>query len=175
MSLRLRSPFRLTRSALALGLAVSSFSPSAHAAPARPVYTIAVGVNTVADELKREDGALSTLRYADDDALKIYQYIGRAGRRAFLLSVLDPDTQRRFPGAAQHAKTPSLAELERTVDAVVRAMARDRAAGEEPELVFFFSGHGVRDEIGGASLSLLDGALTRSWLYERLLSRVPAR
>ncbi|HEX6277092.1 MAG TPA: caspase family protein, partial [Polyangiaceae bacterium] len=138
-------------------------------------YTIAVGVNTVADELKRNNGALSTLRYADDDALKIYRFIGQAGRRAFLLSVLDPDTQRRFPGAAQHAKTPSLAELERTVDAVVRAMARDRTAGEEPELVFFFSGHGVRDDTGGASLSLLDGALTRSWLYERLLSRVPAR
>ena len=175
MSLLLRSSFRLTPSALALGLAMSSLSPSAHAAPARPVYTIAVGVNTVADELKRQGSALSTLRYADDDALKIYHYVGRAGRRAFLLSVLDPDTQRRFPGAAQHAKPPSLAELERTVDAVVRAMARDRAAGEEPELVFFFSGHGVRDEIGGASLSLLDGALTRSWLYERLLSRVPAR
>jgi hypothetical protein len=175
MSLRLHSPFRLTRSVLALALAVFSFSPSAHAAPTRPVYTIAVGVNTVADELKRENDALSTLRYADDDALKIYHYVGQASRGAFLLSVLDPDTQRRFPDAARRAKTPSLAELERTVDAVIRAMARDRAGGEEPELVFFFSGHGVRDESGSASLSLLDRALTRAWLYERLLSRVPAR
>jgi hypothetical protein len=33
----------------------------------------------------------------------------------------------------------------------------------------------VRDESGGAALSLLDGGLTRAWLYERLLARVPAR
>jgi hypothetical protein len=76
---------------------------------------------------------------------------------------------------ARRATAPSLAELERVVETVAAAMVRDRAAGEEPELVFFYSGHGVRDENGGASLSLLDGALTRKWLYERLLSRVPAR
>jgi hypothetical protein len=54
-------------------------------------------------------------------------------------------------------------------------MARDRERGEEPELVFFFSGHGVKDGTGAASLSLLDGALTRTWLYDRLLAAVPAR
>jgi hypothetical protein len=58
---------------------------------------------------------------------------------------------------------------------VAQAISRDRAAGEEPELVFFFSGHGVRDESGSAALSLLDGALTRTWLYEQLLGRVSAR
>jgi hypothetical protein len=101
--------------------------------------------------------------------------IQSASRRAFLLSVLDADTQQRVPEAARLAALPTLAELERTVDIVARAMVADRAAGQEPELVFFFSGHGLRDEHGEAALSVLDGGLTRSWLYERLLARVPAR
>jgi hypothetical protein len=145
------------------------------APPERPLYTIAVGHNAVADVLKRSGDGLVTLRYADDDALKFYSLMERASRRAFLLSVLDADTQRRFPEVARRAAPPSIVELERVVTLVSESMRRDRALGAEPELVFFFSGHGVRDESGNASLSLLDGALTRAWLYERLFARVPAR
>jgi hypothetical protein len=141
----------------------------------RPVYTIAVGYNAVADVLKRNASGLTTLRYADDDALRFYSLMQHASRHAFLLTVADADTQRRFPDVARRAVAPSLGELERAVGLVARAVAQDQAAGEEPEVVFFFSGHGVRDESGSASLSLLDGALTRSWLYEKLLARVPAR
>jgi hypothetical protein len=149
-------------------------SPAA-AAKKRVVYTIAVGHNAVADVLKRDAAGLSTLRYADDDALRFYALLQSASRRAFLLTVADADTQRRFPAVARRARAPSVAELDRTVALVADEMARARAAGEEPELVFFFSGHGVRDANGAAALSLLDGALTRAWLYEKVLARVPAR
>jgi hypothetical protein len=147
----------------------------ARATTKRVVFTIAIGHNAVADVLKRDGAGLSTLRYADDDALRFHALMQRASRRAILLTVADADTQRRFPELARLARPPSLAELDRTVELVVADMNRARAAGEEPELVFFFSGHGVRDANGAAALSLLDGALTRAWLYEKLLQRVPAR
>ncbi|HEX6767578.1 MAG TPA: caspase family protein [Polyangiaceae bacterium] len=147
----------------------------AESAPSRPVYTIAVGHNAVADVLRRDAAGLVTLRYADDDALRFFALLQNASRYAFLLTVADADTQRRFPEVTRRALAPTLAELDRVVELVARAVVQDRAAGDEPEVVFFFSGHGVRDESGNASLSLLDGALTRTWLYERFLARIPAR
>jgi hypothetical protein len=157
-------------------LAVLLAAARVESAPSRrPVYTIAVGHNSVAEVLRPNAAGLTTLRYADDDAVRFYNLMQHASRRAFLLTVADADSQRRFPEAARRALAPSLTELDRVVEVVAQAISRDRSAGEEPELVFFFSGHGVRDEGGNAALSLLDGALTRTWLYERLLGRVSAR
>ena len=167
-----RLPLAVLLSCLSVALLHGSH---AEAANKRAVYTIAVGHNAIADVLKRDAAGLSTLRYADDDALRFYALMQRASRRAFLLTVADADTQRRFPEVARRALPPSVRELDRTVELVIGDMARARAAGEESELVFFFSGHGVRDASGSAALSLLDGALTRAWLYERVLARVPAR
>src|SRR5687768_742358 len=157
-------------------LALWLVAARAESAPSRrPVYTIAVGHNSVAEVLRPNAAGLTTLRYADDDALRFYNLMQHASRRAFLLTVADADSQRRFPEATRRALAPSLSELDRVVALVAQAISRDRSAGEEPELVFFFSGHGVRDESGNAALSLLDGALTRTWLYEQLLARVSAR
>lgn len=149
--------------------------PALACAAPGPVYSIVIGQNSIAPSLQGDARGLVTLRYADDDAFKFFSLMEHASRRAFLLSVPDADTQRRFPQLIARAASPTLAELERVVAAVVRAMTDDRAKGEEPELVFFFSGHGLKDEHGGASLSLLDAALTRAWLYERLLAAIPAR
>ena len=145
------------------------------APPRRPLYTIAVGHNRVAEVLRPNAAGLTTLRYADDDAIRLFNLMQHASRRAYLLAIADADSQQRFPEAARVALAPSLAELDRVVTLVSQAISRDRSVGEEPELIFFFSGHGVLDENGSAALSLVDGALTRSWLYERLLARVPAR
>jgi hypothetical protein len=161
---------------LLCALVLVLLAPRAEAGPPRrPVYTIAVGNNAVAEVLRPSARGLATLRYADDDALRFYNLMQHASRRAFLLTIADAETQRRFPEAARSALAPSLAELERVVEHVARAISHDRSIGDEPEFVFFFSGHGVRGESGGAALSLLDGGLTRAWLYERLLGRVPAR
>lgn len=151
-----------------------SLSRSSLAAP-RPVYTVVVGHNAIAPALQAQARGLVTLRYADDDALKFFALMEQASRQAFLLAVPDADTQRRFPALSGRASPPTLAELERVVTVVAGAIARDRERGEEPELLFFFSGHGVKDATGAASLSLVDGALTRTWLYDRLLAAVPAR
>lgn len=149
--------------------------PSGAFAASRPVYTIVLGHNGIAPALQAEARGLVTLRYADDDALKFFALMEPASRQAFLLAVPDSDTQRRFPALSGRASPPALAELDRVVSLVASAIARDRERGEKPELVFFFSGHGLKDATGAASLSLLDGALTRTWLYDRLLAGVPAR
>jgi hypothetical protein len=159
---------------LVLAIFAAALPARAHAAPG-PVYSIVIGENAVAPALQAQARGLVTLRYADDDAFKVFSLLEHGSRQAFLLAVPDADTQRRFPQLHGRAVPPTLAELERVVAAVASAIAGDRARGEEPELVFFFSGHGVRDEHGSASLSLRDGALTRAWLYERLLATVPAR
>jgi hypothetical protein len=157
----------LLSAALAL-IAAGLIASSARAGEAaRPVYTISIGQNAVAEALKPQASGLVTLRYADDDALRFYSLMEGVSRRAFLLSVLDADTQRRFPDFARRAAPPTLAELERVLALVAAGMERDRAAGEEPELVFFFSGHGLQDESGRAVLSLLDAPLTRHWLHEK--------
>ena len=155
-------------------VALAGFSGPASAA-ARPVYTIVVGHNAVAPALQAQARGLVTLRYADDDALKFFALMEQGSRQAFLLAVPDADTQRRFPTLSGRALPPTMAALDRVVALLSEAIVRDRERGAEPELVFFFSGHGVKDATGAASLSLLDGALTRTWLYDRLLAAVPAR
>ncbi|HEY3500209.1 MAG TPA: caspase family protein [Polyangiaceae bacterium] len=144
-------------------------------APERVLYTIAVGQNEAPAEFASQDGGLSKLRYADDDAVQLYSLLRPTSKQAFLLTVPDAETQARIPGAARAAVAPTLAALERTVERVNEAMLQDRAAGREPVLVFFFSGHGVRQTNGAAALALFDGTLTRDWLYAKVLSRLRAR
>ena len=159
-------------------LLVLCFSTPARSAPPaieRTLYTIAVGQNEIPEPLASQEPGLAALRYADDDAIKLFFLLRSASREAFLLALPDAETQARVPNATQYALPPSLTVLEQTVDHVYDAMQRDRAAGRQPELVFFFSGHGVRESSGGAALALFDGMLTQKWLYEKLLARLPAR
>jgi hypothetical protein len=154
---------------------LASRAESAPPRPERVLYTIAVGQNEAPPEFAAREGGLATLHYADDDAVQFYALLRPASREAFLLTVPDLETQVRVPDAAHDAVTPTLEALERTVDQVDAAMRKDRAAGREPVLVFFFSGHGVREADGNAALALFDGTLTRKWLYEKVLSRLEAR
>jgi len=146
------------------------------AAGERTIYAISIGQNEVPQALRAEDNeALPRLRYADDDAASFHTFIRGTSRAAVLLSVLDTDTQRRFPELAREARPPTRAQLQATVDAFKKAMDDDVAAGREPVLVFFYSGHCIRDASGAAALALEDGALNGDWLYDSLLGRLPAR
>jgi hypothetical protein len=119
--------------------------------------------------------ALAALHYADDDAATFHRFMRSVSARSYLLSVLDSDSQRRFPDLVAEARVPTQAELAAVVETVRKAMERDRAAGREPVLVFFYSGHGVRDQTGAAGLALHDGALSQETLYDRILAVLPAR
>jgi len=163
---------------LALGAAGALLAPArpAGAAPPPAVYAISIGQNEIPARLRNsQNEGLAPLRYADDDATYFYDFMRGLSRQAFLLSVLDADTQRRFPDLARVARVPTKAALTAVVTELGAAMAGDRAAGRDPVLVVFYSGHGVRDERGAPALALYDGALDQAWLYEEVLAKLPAR
>jgi hypothetical protein len=143
---------------------------------AQPVYAIAIGNNEVPIAVRREGTEDPvTLRYADDDAASFYSFISQLTSRAFLLTVLDADSQRRFPELVSEAHPPTAAEMDLAVEAIRRAMVVDRAMGREPVLLFFYSGHGVRNADGAAALALRDSTLNQQQLYDRLLAKLPAK
>jgi hypothetical protein len=49
-------------------------------------------------------------------------------------------------------------------------MAEDKAAGRTPVLYFVFTGHGQRGPAGEGTVSLLDGAFTRTDLYKEVIT-----
>lgn len=143
---------------------------------AQSVYAIVIGNNEVPMAIRREGTEDPvTLRYADDDAASFYSFIRQLSSRAFLLTILDADSQRRFPELVSETHPPTVAEMDLAVEAIQRAMADDRAAGREPVVVFFYSGHGVRNADGAAALALRDSTLDQQQLYDRLLAKLPAK
>ncbi|HXU60747.1 MAG TPA: caspase family protein [Polyangia bacterium] len=115
------------------------------------------------------------LRYADDDALSFYELEHEAGTDAVLLTVPDADSRRRFPWAADVARPPTLSEIERAVTDLNKRMAATFQAGHKPVFVFFYSGHGSRDQSTGAALTLPDGALSGAGLREHILDKIHAQ
>lgn len=148
--------------AAAVGLAVLLLG-SATADAGEPVrLAIVIGVN------QPEDSGRPTLRYADDDAVATHELLGEAGVQSILLTRLDRDT-RRLHSIAPDGQ-PTWAALERALASVDRTAAAARAAGQETELLLFYSGHG--DVANGEGYIVLeDGRLTRSHLHERILTR----
>lgn len=129
-----------------------------------PVYALIVANN------QSNDASLAPLQFADDDGARYYEAFAPRAAEAVLLSVLDDDTQRRFPGLAAHAAPPTHANLR---DALARLNARmkaDRAAGREPTFFFVFAGHGKRGEAGEGSIALLGEDFTRSALFSEVLA-----
>ena len=51
------------------------------------------------------EGPRTTLRYADDDAVRFFQLFSRFAD-ARLLTILDTQTQRRYPGLASRTEPP---------------------------------------------------------------------
>jgi len=165
----------LRNRAIALAAALLTASIAIPARAATRLYVIAIGNNspplTAAGEVPVE-----RLRHADDDAASMAELGAELGAQVTVLSVLDAPSQRRFPNVARDARPPSLVELRKAVAWHRDRFERDRRAGNDPVLVFFYSGHGTR---GGSaappSLALLDGPLTSSVLYDEILASLPAR
>jgi len=78
-------------------------------AQARPTaYGVAIGNN--APPLQGR-GDLARLRFADDDAVRFHQFFTRFADSAWLLSVLDEETQKRYPQMLGVAQPPTLRAL----------------------------------------------------------------
>ena len=159
--------------AVLVALLLSSAGPVL--AAGRPViFTLAIGYNGAP---RTGDGreAPPALRFADDDAAAFYQFGRSVGRRAYLLALLDADTQRRFPGLAAEARAPSLEQLNLVVAELNDQAAAAERAGDQPVVIISYSGHGVLDERGRGALTLLDGRLDQATLYQRVLAALRVR
>ena len=161
-------------STLALAFAIALCATTARAETR--TYVVAIGNNAPPPDAAGTPLAnpLAQLRYADDDAAAFFTFTRDLAHEATLLAVLDADSQRRFPGVAETARAPTLAELRAVVARLRTRFAEDAQKGHEPVLLFFFSGHGSR--AGAApSLTMLDGPLTQAVLYDEILATLPAR
>jgi hypothetical protein len=159
--------------ALAGAVLVALLAPRASATPslAPSVYVLAIGNNASpsggADE--------APLRYADDDAVSFYRFAKGVSPRGALLTVMDPETQARFPDEVAEARPPTLKELRAAVQELRTGLLEDRQRGVESTVLIFFSGHGNRPSGKPAGLALLDGSLTHEMLFEEVLAQLPAR
>lgn len=144
-----------------------------HSAQAAPVsYAIIVGNNAPPERGATEE-YLQPLHYADDDAIRYYQLFSKIGN-ARLFSVLDTNTQRRYPQLAALSAPPSLDNLLQAVADYASSMSADRARGDQPIFYFIFSGHGAQDKEGGSFLALEGASLTQDILYDEILARLPS-
>lgn len=132
-------------------------------------HVVIVGVNTSVDE------GVAPLQYADDDAARFAELIGRRAASLHVLAVLDAETQRLFPDVAAEARPPTMVELARALDEAFADVRADRDAGVQSDFHFVFIGHGALGSNGEGYVSLLDGKLTRTALFERVLNPSPAR
>jgi hypothetical protein len=163
----------MTRSVLvALAVSIVAGLVSSSAAASMSVYTLSIGYNGAP---AGSSGDEVTLRYADDDAASFYQFAREFSNESRLLTVMDPDTQSRFPAEVTQARPPTLAQLRAEVKALARFHEDDRKRGDESAVLFLYSGHGVRPRGGPPGLTLLDGTLTHDALYDEVLAALPAR
>ncbi len=134
-------------------------------------YGVAIGNN--APPLQG-DGELARLRFADDDAVRFHQFFTQFADGAWLLSVLDEETQKRYPQALGVAQPPTLRVLRAVIRELAGRMKADLEGGDQPILYLTYSGHGASLPDGTAFLSLADGELTQKILYQEVLEALPA-
>jgi hypothetical protein len=137
---------------------------AASAAPERVAYALILANNASTDPKQ------APLRYADDDGARYYELFAPRTRETVLLSVLDAETQSLHPGLASKTRPPTRAALQEALGRLNARMAEDRARGDNPVLYFVFTGHGKRGPAGEGTVSLLDGAFTRTDLYEKVIA-----
>jgi len=162
----------LRRLLTVVALAVALMAGADVAAKTRgPIFSLAIGFNGVPPSA---DPELAPLRYADDDAVAFHEFARTLAYRSFLLAILDKDSQARYPALAAAARVPSLAELRRTVAEIQGGLDAAVAAGEEPTVLIFYSGHGARGPDGQSAFTFADGLLTREVLYDEVLAPLQA-
>lgn len=154
------------RTALLLGMLLVPCHAAASAEQA--VFAVVVANN------RSIEPDLPSLRFADDDGAKYFELFSALGGKAALLSVLDADTQTRFPEARRRARPPRLAELRTALRETFAAIRIARARGRRTVFYFLYSGHGGVTSGGMGYVHLLDGKLTRTDIFREVIARSPA-
>jgi hypothetical protein len=163
---------RSHRSGLARVSLLAALLCSSQVPAATVTYAITLGNN--APPASAEGADLPALRFADDDAVRYDAFFSRFASGRWLLTVLDVDTQRRYPEAVARAQPPTLRALRTVIVELAAAMQADLARGDTPVLYVTYSGHGVQGDDGAVFLVLADGPLTRQVLYDELFTATPA-
>ncbi len=133
-----------------------------------PVYALVVANN------QSNDPKQAKLQFADDDGARYFTVLKPMAEHITLLTLLDDDTQRRFPGLAAQTRPPTRSELNEALTRINGLMKKDRAAGKRPVFFFVFTGHGQRGEAGEGSIALLGEQFTRSELFSQVIAPIQA-
>lgn len=133
-----------------------------------PVYALIVANN------QSNDASVADLKFADDDGARYFTLFSPLAADVRMLSVLDQQTQTRFPGLAEKTRPPSRREFLEAFDALNAKMKADRARGDSPVFFFIFTGHGKRGAAGEGSISLMGEAFTRTELFKEIIAPLNA-
>jgi uncharacterized caspase-like protein len=146
------------------------------ASAATRLHALVVGNNDVfpGGEDEERSTALVPLAYADDDAAAVSTLLVEVAASLHLLTVMDATTQALYPKLVSVARPPSLAAVEHAVSDIAREIERDRERGDQSIVWLFFSGHGSASYRGEPALALFGGSMSRQYLYQNVLSRLPA-
>lgn len=131
-------------------------------------FAIVIGSNHAPDD------SLQPLHYADDDAVRMFEVFSASAKSTRLLTVLDPESQKRFPGVADTAIIPTRENLIAALTDIFRGIEASKAADVKTELYLFYSGHGQLLPGNEGAITLDDGLFTRQDLYEQVLALSPA-
>lgn len=156
------------RTALALGCLCALDAAAAAAAPVPVRRALVIAYNGS----NRSD--VPDLRYADDDGVRWLEVFRRLAIDGELLTVPDAETAAASPGLLQGVQEPSRAGVLQAVQRLAGRIRADHAAGAVVDAYVVYVGHGQTDAAGKASLTLLDGTVDQSALYEALVDPLGA-
>jgi len=151
-----------------IALLLSSLLVAFPAVAAQKQHVLVIGNNETVDE------DLAPLRFADDDAARYAELLDPLSASLELLSVLDEETQATHPALVRRSLPPTRFALDEALDRISSRLAQDHERGDETTFVFVFVGHGNVGPNREGYVSLLDGKLTRSDLYEKVIKGVRA-
>ena len=120
------------------------------------------------------EGELAPLEFADDDGARYYEMFSQIADETRVFTVLDDASQRQFPKVAKRAQLPRRDDVLRGLAQVFEQARRDVDAGDEVVFYFVLVGHGKLGAGGEGYVSLLDGAFTRTDLFQEVLAKSPA-
>jgi hypothetical protein len=142
------------------------YAPGAAAGEGVARFAVVIG-NNGSDSPK-----VKHLRYADDDAIATQRLLEQAGAKSILLVNPDADTRRLHPALAPDGP-PTREKLLAAFSESAARMKELKDEGARVEFLFIYSGHGNVAH-GEGYIVLQGGKLTRSDLYDQILSKSPA-
>ncbi|HPS30285.1 MAG TPA: caspase family protein [bacterium] len=132
-------------------------------------FVVIVGVNS-----SPANSSLEPLNFADDDAAKYFVIMKRYSEKTYLLTTPDSDTQKRFPQISGYAVVPSKDNLKNYLSKIYNEIAEVKKKGFSTDLMFIYSGHGIFLDDKEGALTLSDGVISRTELYDYVIKKSPA-